>query len=190
MWTGSFLARCERGACAAPADARRGMADRAVSLGVTAHARVQIALSFPRVVRGCSWWVGPAPSRASRMRIGRVKAAAPGKRRVRTRLGHAGALMATNAERLQPVTARAVRIELASGDFVHVEPVVRMHLSGSHPAIVTLDAVVLGVTARTKLTVGPRYAFCAVRSSPYRGRSCGASVAVAARRSRSGFSST
>jgi len=152
-------ARREQRARASPADARSRVTDGAVSLGVTAHARVQVALRFPGVVHGRAGWVGPEPPGAARVRVGRVKAAAPGKRRIRTGFGHSGALMAADAERLQAVTARAVRIELAGRDFVHADPVIRMHFSVPHAAVVTLDTIVFGVAARAKLTVGAGYAF-------------------------------
>src|SRR6185503_18307321 len=74
-------ARREQRARASPADARSRVTDGAVSLGVTAHARVQVALRFPGVVHGRAGWVGPEPPGAARVRVGRVKAAAPGKRR-------------------------------------------------------------------------------------------------------------
>src|SRR5690242_18207956 len=99
----------------AAGDALRRVTGRAVTLGVTRHARVQVALGFPRVVARGARPHGPDVRR--RMETPTLRPIAA--RRVAS---DADPPVAVAAERLLRVAARAARIVLARSLRVHREP--------------------------------------------------------------------
>src|SRR5690242_16370437 len=112
-----------------PAYPRGGVADGAVTLDVTADAGIDVSLRFPGVMRGRTRGIRPD-------RLGWMEVTAPREVGVGAAHRHAGTLVAPETKRLLAVAARAARIVLARSYGVHAEPVVGMHFSRAHPAVV------------------------------------------------------
>src|SRR5690606_34857507 len=116
---------------------------------VAAHAGVQVAHRLEGMV------AGTAPPQVGE--AGRMEAlATPRARLIGPAHDDARALMAQKAEALQVVTVRAAGLVLEGRDRVHREPVVRVKGARADPTVVTVGAVVLGVTARAELRVRRR----------------------------------
>src|SRR5690606_2731945 len=128
------------------AQLRRGVAGHTVALGVTAHARRHVATGLGPVMLRTHDSVGP-----QRLRWMKAPASCEVLRRAAQRDPHA--LVATEAERLRPMTRRAVGRVLASGDRVHRDEVIGMHVARAYSTVVTIGAVALGMAAGAELGV-------------------------------------
>ena len=128
------------------------MTSRTVALGVTRDAGVEIAHRFPRVMVRSARTGGEFVRRRMKSSPRRAIAGSGIAR-------DADATMAISAERLKLMATDASGIVLTSTLRMHREPVVGVHIAWTNASVVTIRALVLGVTTAAEGTVVCRNGF-------------------------------
>src|SRR4051794_38524366 len=119
------------------------MADRAITLDVTADAGADISLCLPSVMTRRTRAVGP-------LRLRWMEA--PALDRVGEWARHADPepLVAAQAKRLVAMAARALLLIFARSDGMHAEPIIGVNAARSNPAVVAISTVFLAVAIGAK----------------------------------------
>ena len=123
-----------------------GVTQNAVALGVATHTGRNVSSSFGPMMLRAHRPVGPHGFRW-------VKAATPREVFRWSAQCDSCALMASETERLRPVTRRAVRRILPRSNRVQSQEVVRVNVARAHATVVAIGAVALGVAAHAQLRV-------------------------------------